>query len=187
MSELMRQFAKYPDGVVQHDLLNRQLPSLHFSEVHARLGGLGLEYLDSANVQPNYSELILTADAFEVWQAITAGGEAEFCETTKDLMLNTSQRFDLYRKRAQEGGRERARGLAGLGDLYLKRAGDGHDIEARRQVARAAPSISPRMFTRSCSISPGGGQSGWPSFWSSPSSRPIRDAMSSLQSSGCSR
>ena len=130
--EMLGNVENYAPGQVAHDVLNRQLHSFYCNEVHDRLAARGVEYLASANVLPDYPELLLSAAAFAAYRELAANADARFREQARDLMLNTQQRFDLFRKPGAAASPPGER-LHALSDLYLQRAGTTSDIEARRR------------------------------------------------------
>jgi len=129
--ELLRSVDDFPLGTIAHDVLNRQSRSFYCGEVHDRLAACGLVYLASANVLPDYPELLLARPAFSAYRQIAAASDATFRETVRDFMLNTALRFDLFRK-PDPSAPLREHGLADLGDLYVQRAGTRRDVDARR-------------------------------------------------------
>jgi SAM-dependent methyltransferase len=130
--ELLRSTDEVPLGTIAHDVLNRQAHSFYCAEVHERLAAHGLAYLASANVLPDYPELLLTRPAFAAYRELTAASDLPFREAVRDFMLNTALRFDLFRKQDPSAPLHE-QGLAALGDLYLRRAGSRRDVEARRR------------------------------------------------------
>lgn len=134
-AELVGFFTKSPPDAMAHEVLNRQMHSFHCAEVHEALANVGLEFRGSAGMLPNYPELLMSGPAYAVYRELTNGRDMLLKETTKDLLLNTSRRFDLFRKPDTEHGRNSlAGGLAELGSLYLRRARKG-DLEARRRAS----------------------------------------------------
>ena len=130
--ELLRSVDELPLGTIAHDVLNRQVHSFYCTEVHDRLAARGLAYLASANVLPDYPELLLSRPAFAAYRQLTAASDPPFREAIRDFMLNTALRFDLFRKQDPSAPLHE-QGLAALGDLYLQRAGTRRDIDARRR------------------------------------------------------
>jgi SAM-dependent methyltransferase len=130
--ELLRRFESHSPAFVAHDVLNRGLHSLYSSELHAMLAAERLEYLGSADVLPDYPELLLTGAAYAVYQKLTDGADVPFRESVRDFMQNSAVRFDVFR-RAGEPTVAPGERLRALGDLYLQRAGDTRDLEARRR------------------------------------------------------
>ena len=136
---MLRSLDSYDAGSVAHDILNREPHSFYFAEVHGRLKALGMDFLGSANVLPDYPDLLLPGPAFTIYRDTVAHSDSPFREAIRDLMLNTPARFDLYTKPAGPRGplAGSGRSLDRLGDLFVQRASSGRDIEARRRRSAA--------------------------------------------------
>jgi SAM-dependent methyltransferase len=130
--EMLDNVEKYPPALVAHDMLNRQTHSFYCTEVHDRLAAQGLEYLASANVLPDYPELLLSRSAFAAYSELTTNADLPFRELIRDLMFNSAQRFDLFRKGGAPASKPGER-LRAFTDLFLQRAGNARDLETRRQ------------------------------------------------------
>jgi SAM-dependent methyltransferase len=135
-AEMLESVDRFPIGAIVHDALNRQPHSYYFSEVCDLFNDVGLEFSGSANLLPDYPELALSREAFSVLTAVTADADIPFREATRDMLLDTPQRFDLFRRPDGARNSSRAGWLACLGELFLQRVGTKQDLEERRQLAR---------------------------------------------------
>lgn len=133
--ELFASMTKARTEAAAHDVLNRQAHSFYFSDVNETLAAGGLEFVASADMPPNYPELVLSLDAWSVLNRLTDKADSGFRETTLDMMLNTSQRFDLFRRAESARTSPRSARLANLGTLYLQRVGSKFDPERTRGLA----------------------------------------------------
>lgn len=128
--------AKAHIGAAAHDILNRQPHSLYFAEVHSVATAAGLEFLGSASSMPDDPELMLSKEAYAGLNRLTGDADVVFREAMRDFMLNTSQRYDLYRSPDPERSADSAHGIASLGPLLLHRAGTEGDFDERRRLAQ---------------------------------------------------
>jgi len=135
-SELVASLARIDPGMLAHDVLNRQMHSFYSAEVHGLLGSLGMNYLGSANLLPNYPELTLSAAAWSVYRDITANAGQGVAEAARDFLLNPVLRFDVFGKAGAAPAATDRRGRLGrVDDLYLQRATGAEDLEARRRAS----------------------------------------------------
>ena len=137
-AEIVERFGTDPPGQAAHDVLNRELHSFYFHEVHEALVSRGLEFMGSSNLKLNHPELMLTREAYAAYLRVVGNADRISGEETLDLLLNTSSRCDLFRRPDPEADRERrVPGLAGLGGLYLQRAPFSGDAAARQRASKS--------------------------------------------------
>ena len=138
-TDMLAHYARSSVGATAHDILNCQPHSFYFVEVMEAAGGYGFEYLGSANQLPDYPEVVLAREAYAALADLTADADIPLREATRDILMNTGQRFDVFRLPPEPQTSDPDDGIGSLGELYLQRAGTRSDIEARRQHAQASP------------------------------------------------
>jgi ubiquinone/menaquinone biosynthesis C-methylase UbiE len=144
---LLQTMDKAPAAYVAHEVLNGQLHSFYGDELRARFLALGFSCLGSAHVLPDYPELLLSPAAFAAYRQLTRGTDSSFRDAVRDLMLNTSLRFDLFNK-SGEASLLAGERLQGLGDLYLHRADVRNDSATRRSwSARSAVDLNGALYS----------------------------------------
>jgi hypothetical protein len=120
-----------PADRLAHDFMNRQLPASHFREICDEFGALGLNYLGSPRWVANLPEMRMSSARWRAYLDLVQEQDRVFQETVLDLAAHTQSRVDLYgHATAGTGSR-----LQDASELYLQRAGDQNDLEARREIS----------------------------------------------------
>ena len=131
--ELIDNVSRHPVNKIVHDVLNRNVHSLYFHEVHEAMTSLGLRFVGSGDLKLNHPELLMSRESCAVLDEVARGDE-RLRLMALDLMLNTRSRFDVFqRPAATPGACTVARGLRAVGDLRLRRVGVADNLEARRR------------------------------------------------------
>lgn len=118
-----------------HEVLNSRIHSLYHFEVRRELAKAGLDFVGHANHERNYPELSMARELTPPLEAIAAefGRDSALYETASDFVLQSSVRFEIYRK---AGGEERA-GFEAAEGLFLHRFTDGDEgIQRQKMTAR---------------------------------------------------
>jgi SAM-dependent methyltransferase len=159
--EIVRYLESEPVDAKAHDVLNRQPHSFHFSEVCEPMIGLGFEFLGSAGLNSNYPELAMSKSAFAIYRELTTGADVVLREATKDLILNTMKRFDLFRQtEPTRTGEPQTGGLAAVRNIYLRRARGAADLEARRRISETcAVDLTGQVYSAVLDLAEGHGVS----------------------------
>lgn len=141
---LLDSFGDNPLGVLAHEVLNRSRHSFYCHEVHDAMAALGLAYMGSGDLKFNHPGLLMSRDAFALFEEVTRNGDRQLRQSALDLMLNTGSRVDVFR-RSGAGSTQGltpagsptagSSSLRGVENLYLLRVGTGDSLEARRRAS----------------------------------------------------
>ena len=135
-------FGDQPPGLLARAASSRAPHSFYCHEVHDAMAGLGLAYMGSGEPRRNHPGLLLSRDAFAVFEEVTRGGDRQLRQLILDLILNTGSRVDVFRKSdaaadSTATATARRSKLRGVENLHLKRVGTADSLDSRRRASTA--------------------------------------------------